>query len=425
MKFFCKKLLAMLLAIAMVVSLGVTASAAESTNGNDEYIKVTDKIVESIAIEWAEYICPGRYFDVSAIYEYYNLDDELIGYSVSVTSNSTPYGYILLDFFQENIITEFVIEENVVNICESAASELQSSVSPYGLRNQSIDSSSIRLHKYLPLVHAVSVEIGSTEVYAIGDEVVSRNEYEKFSESVSASQSSETVSLWNINDPPAIYDTNSQNETVYGHCGDIMLRSVPTGYTAVDADTRLSSPKSFSQSWAETNTGSYACAIVAALNIMYQTDSLLNDSSVDTYDWLWDETGTTETTASKNNTSSDIVYGSTTIGKIAPAIVKLAKKLGKTNSSYANVSSPTYQTYKTAVKAGKSGVLEFGVTVSTEDGTERQGHSVSVVGFRSDKDSSSTVHQYIIVADGWGAFRYMELSAIDFTDKSGATIVIG
>ena len=41
------------------------------------------------------------------------------------------------------------------------------------------------------------------------------------------------------------------------------------------------------------------------------------------------------------------------------------------------------------------------------------------------KDSSSSVHRYIIVADGWGSFRYMELSAIDFTDKAGATISIG
>lgn len=128
---------------------------------------------------------------------------------------------------------------------------------------------------------------------------------------------------------------------------------------------------------------------------MYQNDCLLNNDSVKTYDWLWNETGTKETTSSKNDTSSDIVYGS-------PAIVKLAKQLGKSNSSYTSVSSPTYQTYKSAVQAGKSGVLEFGVTVTASNGTERQGHSVSVVGFRSDKDSSSSVHQYIIVADGWG-----------------------
>ena len=101
------------------------------------------------------------------------------------------------------------------------------------------------------------------------------------------------------------------------------------------------------------------------------------------------------------------------------------RQLGKSNSSYTSVSSPTYQTYKSAVQAGKSGVLEFGVTVTAGNGTERQGHSVSVVGFRSDKDSSSSVHRYIIVADGWGSFRYMELSAIDFTDKAGATISIG
>ncbi|ERI77918.1 hypothetical protein HMPREF0239_01481 [Clostridium sp. ATCC BAA-442] len=424
MKFIGRKFVALLLAVMMTLSLGVSANAAEPAN-YDDYIKVTDEIVESIVVEWAEYVSPGRSFDVSAIYDYYDQNDQLIGYSVSVTSNGIPYGYVLLDFFQENMISEFVIEENAVNICETALAELQSNTRANDLNSRNADMSSVKLHKCLPLTPAVSVEVGGTELYAIGDEVTSRNEYKSLSSSISVSEISQPTIANSIDNPPAIYDPNSENETTYGHCGDVMLRSIPTGYTAVDPDTRLNNPKSFSQSWAENNTGSYACAIVAALNIMYQNNCLLNNDSVKTYDWLWDETGTKETTSSKNDTSSDIVYGSTTIGKIAPAIVKLAKQLEKSNSSYTSVSSPTYQTYKSAVQAGKSGVLEFGVTVTADNGTERQGHSVSVVGFRSDRDSSSTVHQYIIVADGWGSFRYMELSAIDFTDKAGATISIG
>lgn len=424
MKFLGRRFIALLLAVMMTLSLGASANAAEPTN-YDDYIKVTDEVVERIVVEWAEYVSPGRSFDVSAIYDYYDQNDQLIGYSVSVTSNGIPYGYVLLDFFQENMISEFVIEENAVNICEIALTELQSNTRANDLNNRNADMSSVKLHKCLPLSPAVSVEVGGTELYAIGNEITSRDEYKSLSSFISVSEIKQSTISNSIDNPPAIYDPNSENETTYGHCGDVMLRSIPTGYTAVDRDTRLNSPKSFSQSWAENNTGSYACAIVAALNIMYQNDCLLNNDSVKTYDWLWNETGTKETTSSKNDTSSDIVYGSTTIGKIAPAIVKLAKQLGKSNSSYTSVSSPTYQTYKSAVQAGKSGVLEFGVTVTASNGTERQGHSVSVVGFRSDRDSSSTVHQYIIVADGWGSFRYMELSAIDFTDKAGATISIG
>ena len=424
MKFLGRRFIALLLAVMMTLSLGASANAAEPTN-YDDYIKVTDEVVERIVVEWAEYVSPGRSFDVSAIYDYYDQNDQLIGYSVSVTSNGIPYGYVLLDFFQENMISEFVIEENAVNICEIALTELQSNTRANDLNNRNADMSSVKLHKCLPLSHAVSVEVGGTELYAIGNEITSRDEYKSLSSFISVSEIKQSTISNSIDNPPAIYDPNSENETTYGHCGDVMLRSIPTGYTAVDRDTRLNSPKSISQSWAENNTGSYACAIVAALNIMYQNDCLLNNDSVKTYDWLWNETGTKETTSSKNDTSSDIVYGSTTIGKIAPAIVKLAKQLGKSNSSYTSVSSPTYQTYKSAVQAGKSGVLEFGVTVTASNGTERQGHSVSVVGFRSDRDSSSTVHQYIIVADGWGSFRYMELSAIDFTDKAGATISIG
>lgn len=360
MKFLGRRFIALLLAVMMTLSLGASANAAEPTN-YDDYIKVTDEVVERIVVEWAEYVSPGRSFDVSAIYDYYDQNDQLIGYSVSVTSNGIPYGYVLLDFFQENMISEFVIEENAVNICEIALTELQSNTRANDLNNRNADMSSVKLHKCLPLSPAVSVEVGGTELYAIGNEITSRDEYKSLSSFISVSEIKQSTISNSIDNPPAIYDPNSENETTYGHCGDVMLRSIPTGYTAVDRDTRLNSPKSFSQSWAENNTGSYACAIVAALNIMYQNDCLLNNDSVKTYDWLWNETGTKETTSSKNDTSSDIVYGSTTIGKIAPAIVKLAKQLGKSNSSYTSVSSPTYQTYKSAVQAGKSGVLEFGV----------------------------------------------------------------
>lgn len=214
----------------------------------------------------------------------------------------------------------YAIVDFCKNSLETALAELQSNTRANDLNSRNADMSSVKLHKCLPLTPAVSVEIGGTELYAIGDEITSRDKYKSLSSSISVSAISQPVIANSIDNPPAIYDPNSENETTYGHCGDVMLRSIPTGYTAVDADTRLNSTKSFSQSWAENNTGSYACAIVAALNIVYQNNCLLNNDSVKTYDWLWDETGTKETTSSKNDTSSDIVYGSTTV-------VKLAKQL--------------------------------------------------------------------------------------------------
>ena len=79
MKFIGRKFVALLLAVMMTLSLGVSANAAEPAN-YDDYIKVTDEIVESIVVEWAEYVSPGRSFDVSAIYDYYDQNDQLIGY---------------------------------------------------------------------------------------------------------------------------------------------------------------------------------------------------------------------------------------------------------------------------------------------------------------------------------------------------------
>lgn len=89
-------------------------------------------------------------------------------------------------------------------------------------------------------------------------------------------------------------------------------------------------------------------------NVAKQSGLLKNNSIVDTYNYLWDKSGTTV-----DKVENGITYGSTKFNKMGSSLVALAKSLGKKNSSYSNSSSPTYDTFKNAVSAGKSSILRL------------------------------------------------------------------
>ena len=49
----------------------------------------------------------------------FNTNDIQCGYSVSYFDGNTPYGYAILDFYNENIITDFAIEENALSLYDT------------------------------------------------------------------------------------------------------------------------------------------------------------------------------------------------------------------------------------------------------------------------------------------------------------------
>mgnify|MGYP005881999219 FL=1 len=151
-------------------------------------------------------------------------------------------------------------------------------------------------------------------------------------------------------------------------------------------------------------------------NVAKQSGLLKNNSIVDTYNYLWDKSGTTV-----DKVENGITYGSTKFNKMGSSLVALAKSLGKKNSSYSNSSSPTYDTFKNAVSAGKSSIFAAGVEYT--DGT-RVGHAVSVVGNRSAKDSSGKLYQYIYIADGWySTLRYICISDTQYFKDTYSTVL--
>lgn len=387
-----KKIFAFMIALVMIVSVGTTVFADDSdiNNHNSEGVPLSEEIIEQIAIEWASSTNPETDIQVGDVIKLYGYDNNLCGASISYVSNGIPYGYIVLDFSTDSIVTEYVIEEGAQNICNAI------------LENARVDSSVrtkveqiAKIYKTTPFNYAVSIE---------------ENGVKSFYDSVKGN-----ISIQEFNAERNVYTTKTKSTPV-NHWGDIIIGSIPSGYTTVDGLSKLSTTASLTEADIKRDVKKYACVVQAMANVAKQSGLLKNNSVVDTYNYLWTESDTTV-----DKVENGITYGSTKFNKMGPSLVALAKSLGKKNSSYSNNSSPTYGTFKNAVSAGKSSI--FGAGVEYTNG-ERVGHAVSVVGNRSAKDSSGKLYQYIYIADGWySTLRYICISDTQYFKDTYSTVL--
>ena len=76
--------------------------------------------------------------------------------------------------------------------------------------------------------------------------------------------------------------------------------------------------------------------------------------------------------------------------------------------------SPTYSTFKNAVNNGQSTTLTFEINVNNKG----VAHCVSVVGYRSARDSSNKLYEYVYIADGWyTTLRYICITTAGFVHR--------
>jgi hypothetical protein len=335
--------------------------------------------------------------------ELYDYDDSLCGFSVNLTDGTIPYGYINLDFNAENIITEFAIEKNV----DGLTSEILSDSDINGKLKKNL-SKHAKLYKRLPFEYAVSLDNDNNDIlYDQFRGKISKKEFQSARGNVDRKNKKNVILLKGKDD----LSSEATKVSGWNHVIVLDTADIPSGLTNIDPIKMLSSKSSISASWSESNVGKYACSVQAMYNVADQLGYKVSGNNVKTYNFLWDKSGTTETSESKKDKKSNIQFGTTTDSKIQTALVALAKDQGYTKSSCATSSSPTYATFKNAVNSGKSSILSMH-TVFKDD--TKHGHSVSVVGYFSAKNKSGKVYKYIYVANGWDAgsngFKYICIS---------------
>lgn len=212
--------------------------------------------------------------------------------------------------------------------------------------------------------------------------------------------------------------TEEKFETSYSDYGSIIDSKILSGLKYCSYG-RLSSVSIISESYIESVTGKYACAVVAMTEIANQEGILKNKSIADTFNELWSCTGTT--VKYKEN---GISYGSTSLWKLTSGMEKYVKNRGysvKTTSK----TNPTFDFFKNAINSGYSCMLAY--TINVKDGTKivESGHTVNVIGWYIYKDSNNKQYKYLAIADGWrNTQHYMLIDEIDFVSSYGYTFNI-
>ena len=157
-----KRFLSLVLALIMICSLSVTAFADSPNpdNQNSGGIPLSEEIIEQIAIEWAASTNPEVDIQVSDVIKLYGYDNNLCGASVSYVSNGTPYGYVVLDFSTDCIVTEYVIEEGAHNICDAILENAGVEISVRANIEQTA-----KIYRTTPFNYAVSLEVNGVKSF--------------------------------------------------------------------------------------------------------------------------------------------------------------------------------------------------------------------------------------------------------------------
>jgi len=400
-----KKIFCLGLLILFVISLATPAAMANNLStfeSFDNEIVVTDEIITKISLGWAASTNPGLELHIDNIIPFHEVDGSKRGYVASYYSmRGEPFGYIILDFFSENIIEEYVIEKGALGIAETIAQNAQ--VDDY---SKKINKNDAALYRTLPFQYVVSIKDDMEKnhdtraIYGFDGEI-SQKEFSTLAEALE----------------PRITRASTSTPTTakVNHWGDVIIDSVPSiGYTLVQLAvlTPMSTP--ITEMSTISTVGRYACAVQALTNIANSKSMYSNNSFSDTYYLLWNASSTTFL-------PGQTVYGSTPRNRIGAALVTLGTSVGRT-VTYSTSTSPTFNTFSSAVSASKPSVLTG--TVTLQDNT-LSAHTVFVTGFVVLSNGSATFN-FIRIADGWGNnHRYINWANADLYERQSDIFTIG
>lgn len=438
----------------VIVNLGTkkeaNASNFESTD-YEEMLPIMDEFSKGYAKAYAEEMVENIEFDVSSI-PLYNSQNNIVGYSVSLFDNETPYGYVNFDYTTESAIVDFSIDKDTKGMYESLEEDL--------LENQtniSKDDCTEKIYYNDALNFAISAKQDDSdeEIYYDGSNFYEEEEYLKRQEEIAdayfdyygneTNSDLETVTAGakevktsgkedvktGDNDSN---ETDNKNSIKQGFI-DFVEECFPSiynkffsqdGYKVTlkykDFDSAFKTKEDvmgtietekFLDSYSKeksliaqktimTTTNKFACALVGATEICQQENIMVNNNLKDTFDTLWDIADCDSTVYETCTMYGDceVKLASTQSENLADIMKEYGNKVGK-NITGEFVPAPDFEHYKNCIDNQKPLILH---AVILKEGP----HAVSTVGYAISKAGKHTVN-YLIIADGWndGAPRYV------------------
>ena len=404
-----RRTLTMLLTLVLTLSVITPLDVAANESGPpDNMIKVTDEVVEEIALNWADVQELPVTVSVDNIVRIYDSDDHPVGYSVGYFNNGEPYGYAIIDFDAPGYIAEYNFEENVPDMYSSIISaDNISSVSTL-----SIDEP--KMYELYPTAYYVEYEKNNSVEYAgVYGDILNEDEFDFYDSQVKEYEAEGDIQTFSDS------DTNPYYSDV-----DIFINSIPSSYY-ISETGRFNSFYCCDQYYTSLIAGRFACGVNAlAGNARLVESDLYHSDPVSAYNILWNYAAT-----SIYDTIDGVQFGYTFSYNMGPAFLQYLRDEG-IEASYNNISDPSYSDFKSTINSKSPNVLCYGINLKDENGDiSRSGHCIITEGYTL-ASSGDNYYYYLFIADGWHNYgRYLNL-ATSFTDMtlvkfSGVTVSYG
>lgn len=369
MKKVFKKLSGIIVCLSLILSSGIYANAAEETSKKVDF---TTSIAKEIGINFARGITGEENITADNVVGFYNEKGLPAGYIVHFYQEGNPYGYVILDTTEMDLVTEFSFDKSAKSPYEVIVSN---NVSTY---DNELSSN--------PLYKLDSYEYG----VLINDSTIINNYGEMTDETV-------VSSTYSSGKDPTTWDEPLLD-----------IAEVYEGYSLIKTN-HLNQFYSYNEPMIENLTGHYACAVSALLACASHYQAVNYKDLAGDYMDLWNMTNTTV-----DHVEGNITYGGTTNGNIGTGFVNYCSDRGVTVGQTTNY-EPSYSFFTNFIDRGDIGIVMCGII--DKDTNERSGHAMAVEGYATLKkaNSGSTVHT-LMVFDGWGDnVRYLN---IDFDGYS-------
>lgn len=361
----------MVLVVTFILLINFTIPA----KADEALILVTNDIVKQMAENFSDSILPDINLTAIDPIKFYDETGQAIGYIVNYDYNGLPYGYIVFDTTDNELVSEYAFGYDVMN--------------PYQViietRLFSAFSSNEKLYKTAPFTYAFSNNAG-----------VFYNNFGEEEKVVPQTISDDSEGK----DPSDWEDIFIDNDSVY------------KSYTMLDVN-HLEEFGAVSSSYVKQETGHYACAVSAAYicaSYYGAGGNLAKD-----YMSLWNMTNTTIDSIGEDG----IVYGSTTTSNTATGLVNFCESKG-IGLAYRTQPNPSYSVFTNAIDNFYMPIIHCGINEEEGGTIERSGHAMPVEGYATiqPKSGGSSLHM-LMVANGWDSgMHFLNLDFAYYTDTT-------
>lgn len=368
-------LLFALLAVAgMLFMVTPLAEAAEVPEGKTE---LTEQMAREFAEEFADSVNGKEPVYVADVVKFYDENGQAVGFSIDyLTSDKENAGYVVFDSECPGLIAEYSFEPGSVSPLSKLAD----------VQTLSRNSAEMKPLRTSPFVYALEDVNSHTLVDMYGN--VEEMPTEALPTSTPITPSWETI--------------------FFDYQGNLGYNIVKTNH--------FTDFMSFDESWIESETGRYACAVSALMNLAAANDLAYTfnwDNIAAEYNALWNATNTRVISV-----SNGISYGSTYDSDLGPGYVSYCAARGK-SLTYSLKDSPSYNQYVTSIDNGRSSVFMARIVASSGD---VEGHSMAVQGYAT-LQKQNTVSDFLyslIVSDGWSGYaRYLNFYYANYYNTAG------